>query len=223
LNLKLQNNVVFIRSHILRNVHHGFSVNYESIIWELHDNISFLFELMLVWTWSTKQCSFHLLPHFKECSLGLMRITSSYFRELHKNISYSNLLLVWTWEHNIMKFSFGPTFWVMFTKGYLVWTMSSFFGNFIRTFSYLKFCWFELKTTKTMEFSLGPAFWGMFTMWLVWIISSLFGNFGRTFPFVFLFWRGGGGEQMENNPLQKGQEQKNNNKIQTFPIIVSLF
>ncbi len=61
----------------------------------------------------------------------------------------------------------------------------------------------------------------MFMMGLVWIMSSLFGNFGRTFPFVF-FW-GGGEEQMENNPLQKGQEQKNNNKVQTFPIIVSLF
>jgi hypothetical protein len=29
-----------------------------------------------------------------------MQITSSYFSELHKNISYSKLLLVWTWEHN---------------------------------------------------------------------------------------------------------------------------
>ncbi len=102
-----------------------------------------------------------------------MRITSSYFRELHKNTSYSKLLLAWTWEHNIMQFSFGPTFWVLFTRGYLVWTM-----------------------------------------------SSLFWNFGRTFPFVW----GGGGRTNGKQPIAKRSRTKNNNnKLQTFPTIISLF
>jgi len=136
-----------------------------------------------------------------------MWITSSYFRELHKNISYSKLLLVWTWEHNIMRFSFGPAFWVMFTRGYLMWTMSSFFGELHKNISYLKFCWFELKTTKSNVVFIGSCilrnvYHGVsvnyeFIIWELWENISL----------CFLLW-GGGKRQMENNPLQKGQEQK---------------